>query len=432
MGRRVAFVLKGYPRLSETFIAQEIRALERLGLEISVYSLRQPTDRLSHPIHGEIAADLHYLPEYLKDEPGRVARGLRRALALPGFRRALRIWLRDLARDPTPNRVRRFGQAAVLSSELPPDIDRIHAHFLHTPASVARYAAMMRGLPFSVSAHAVDIWTSPEWEKREKLADAAFCVTCTNAGRDHLAALVPGRETVFLNYHGLDLSRFPPPGEGRDPTHDGSAPGRAVEILAIGRAVEKKGFDTLLRALGRLPAGLHWRLTHIGGGDGLAALKVLARDLGLTGRVEFRGAQTYDAVLDAHRAADLFVLPCRIAANGDRDGLPNVLLEAQSQGLAVISTTVSAVPELVIHDETGLLVAPDDEAALSAAIAGLIRDPARRAELGAAGARRVATLFSQDAQIGELARLFGIEAPLPAPSPGGTERLACASPSTHR
>jgi glycosyltransferase involved in cell wall biosynthesis len=432
MARRIAFVLKGYPRLSETFIAQEIRALEHLGLGISIYSLRHPTDGATHPIHGEIEADLHYLPEYLKDASGRVARGLRRAAALPGFRRAFRIWLKDLARDPTPNRVRRFGQAAVLATELPAAIDRIHAHFLHTPASVARYAAILRGLPFSVSAHAVDIWTSPEWEKREKLADAAFCVTCTGAGRDHLAALVPERETVFLNYHGLDLARFPPPGEARDPARDGSAPERAVEILAIGRAVEKKGFDVLLHALGRLPAGLYWRLTHIGGGDGLAALEARAGDLGLGDRVEFRGAQAYDAVLAAYRAADLFVLPCRIAANGDRDGLPNVLLEAQSQGLAVISTTVSAVPEFVIHNETGLLVAPGDEAALSTAIAGLARDPARRAGLGAAGAQRVETLFSQDAQIGELARMFGIEAPLPAPSPGGAERLACASPSTHR
>src|SRR6266516_2104501 len=151
---RVAFVLKGYPRLSETFIAQEIRALEERGLDIQIVSLRHPTDRARHPVHGQIRAPVLYLPEYLKDEPRRVLEGWRRARLLPGYAAARRAWLADLARDPTPNRIRRFGQALVLAAELAPDIAHLHAHFLHTPASVARYAAMLRGLPWSVSAHA--------------------------------------------------------------------------------------------------------------------------------------------------------------------------------------------------------------------------------------------------------------------------------------
>jgi hypothetical protein len=154
---RVAFVLKGYPRLSETFIAQEILALEQLGLAIEIVSLRHPTDRARHPVHGQIAAPVRYLPEYLKDETRRVVGAWRQTRRLPGYRAARRIWLRDLVRDPTPNRIRRFGQAAVLAAELGPDIRHLHAHFLHTPASVARYAATMLGLSWSVSAHAKDI-----------------------------------------------------------------------------------------------------------------------------------------------------------------------------------------------------------------------------------------------------------------------------------
>jgi glycosyltransferase involved in cell wall biosynthesis len=265
MAQQIAFVLKGYPRLSETFIAQEIRALEDFGLVARIYSLRHPTDHLTHPVHGEIRAAVDYLPEYLKDAPGRVLAGVKSVIALPGFRPALAIWWRDLMRDPTPNRIRRFGQACVLAAELPADIGHLHAHFLHTPSSVARYAAKMRALPWSVSAHAVDIWTSPEWEKREKLEDAAFCVTCTAFGHDHLAALVAQKNTVFLNYHGLDFERFPPPEHPFAPDRDGSAPERAVEILSVGRAVEKKGFDLLLEALSQLPEDLHWRFNHIGG-----------------------------------------------------------------------------------------------------------------------------------------------------------------------
>ena len=187
--RRIAFVLKGYPRLSETFIAQEILALEQHGLDIEIVSLRHPTDRTHHPVHQAIKAPVLYLPEYLKDAPRRVIASWRRVHRLPGYVAARRAWMADLGRDPTPNRVRRFGQALVLAAELGPEIGHIHAHFLHTPASVGRYAALIRGLKWSVSAHAKDIWTIPDWEKREKLASADWAVTCTASGRSHLAAL---------------------------------------------------------------------------------------------------------------------------------------------------------------------------------------------------------------------------------------------------
>ena len=158
---RVAFVLKGYPRLSETFIAQEIAALERRGLEILIVSLRHPTDVRRHPVHGEIRASILYLPEYLLLEPLRVVRAWLRERKNARYKETRDLWLRDLRRDPTPNRIRRFGQALVLARELPADVRHLHAHFLHTPASVTRYAALLAGLPWSGSAHAEDIWTTP-------------------------------------------------------------------------------------------------------------------------------------------------------------------------------------------------------------------------------------------------------------------------------
>src|SRR6266850_1494720 len=209
--RRLAFILKGYPRLSETFIAQEILALERRGLEILIVSLRHPTDRTTHPVHCLIGAELLYLPEYLYQEPLRVWRGWLRSRRRPGYRKVRVAFLADLWRDPSPNRVRRFGQALVLAAELPPNVDHLHAHFLHTPASVARYAAMITGLDWTVSAHAKDIWTTPSWEQREKLAEANWVVTCTETGRRHLARLAPRPDTVALCYHGLDFEHFPPP-----------------------------------------------------------------------------------------------------------------------------------------------------------------------------------------------------------------------------
>jgi glycosyltransferase involved in cell wall biosynthesis len=418
----VAFVLKGYPRLSEMFIAQEIRTLERLGLDIRLVSLRRPTDPAVHPVHREVRAPIDYLPEYLYQEPARVFRAWRAVRRLPGYAAARAAWLRDLARDRTANRMRRFGQALVLAEDLPADLGWLHAHFLHTPASVTRYAAMIRGLPWSVSAHAKDIWTTPEWEKREKLADCRWLVTCTRLNAEHLAQLAPDPDRVGLVYHGLDFDRFPPSATARS-TGDGGDENDPVRLLSVGRAVEKKGYDVLLDALLRLPDDLHWRLVHIGGGPLLAELKAKAATGGLGSRITWMGPQPQENVLAGYGAAEVFVLASRIASDGDRDGLPNVLMEAQSQGLACLSTRISAIPELIVDGKTGLLVPPDDPGALASALERLIRLPALRSRLGDAGTRRVRESFSHQRNIDKLAARFGLE----------SERTPlCASPSMHR
>ncbi|MBP7063729.1 MAG: glycosyltransferase family 4 protein [Ferrovibrio sp.] len=411
----VAFVLKGYPRLSETFIAQEIAALEALGLDILIVSLRHPTDKKRHALNDRIKAPLLYLPEYLYQEPLRVLRGWWHARRLPGYGATLRLWWRDLLRDPSPNRGRRLGQALVLAAELPPRYRHIHAHFVHTPGSVARYAAHLLGLPWTASAHARDLWTTPAWEKQEKFADCQWAVTCNAHNITHLRSIHAAAK-VSLVYHGIDTSRFPPPPERiEQANNDGSRAETPLHLVSVGRAVAKKGYDTLLDALALLPPGLHWRLEHIGGGPLLPQLRQQAEKLGLAERITWRGAQAQDAVIAAYRAADLFVLASRQDQDGDMDGLPNVLMEAQSQGLACLATHISAIPELIEPERTGLLVPPEDPAALAAALRRLIEQPALRQALGAAGAERVRSQFSMQAGIAELARRFGLPDPGAAP-----------------
>ena len=401
----LAIVVKGYPRLSETFIAQELAGLERAGIRFDIWSLRHPTDAKTHPIHDEITARRRYLPEYLRQEPWRVTKALASLLGKAGFWRAAGVWLRDLARERTVNRVRRFGQAAVLARELPAETRFLYAHFLHTPASAARYAAIMRGLPWGFSAHAKDIWTTSEWEKREKIADCAFGVTCTASGAAHLQGLAPASEPgrVSLLYHGLDLSRFPPPPEARAP-RDGA--GEAVSLVSVGRLVAKKGYPDLLAALALLPPDLKWRLTHIGGGPLGADLAAEATRLGLADRIDWRGAQAQTEVIAALRAADLFILPSRIAADGDRDGLPNVLMEAASQKLPVISTTISAIPEFIIGPEHGLLTPPEAPEALAEAIQTLASSPSRRAAMAERLYARLQAEFGAKAGIERLSNLI--------------------------
>ena len=408
-GDAVAFILKGYPRLSETFIAQEILALERRGLDIRIFSLRRPTDPCAHPVHAKIRATVRYLPEFPLYEAGRVIGAWWKARRRPGYGAARTAWLRDLARRPTLPRWRAFAQALTLVAELPGEVRRLHAHFLHTPASVARYAGLLTGLPWSCSAHAVDIFSTPDWDKAEKMAEMDWLTTCTRYGHDHLVKLSPAPERVGLAYHGLDFECFAPMSARRS-ARDGSDPGDPVIILSVGRAVEKKGYAVLLSALARLPETLHWRFVHVGGGKLLPALKrqAAAAKNGLGARVAWMGPLPQDRVIEQYRAADLFVLASRIAANGDRDGLPNVLMEAQSQGLACLSTRISAIPELIDDGTTGLLVAPDDAADLSRALERLITDPGLRETLGNQGSRRVRQDFSHDRWIdGLMARFTG-------------------------
>ena len=375
MPGKTAIVLKGYPRLSETFIAQEIRGLERRGMDIEIVSLRHPTDSHTHPVHDEIAAPVRYLPEYLYQEPRRVFRAWRAMRKLPSYRAAFRTWLSDLRRDRTPNRIRRFGQALVMADELPADIDHIHVHFLHTPASVARYAAILTGRRWTVSAHAKDIWTSPDWEIREKLDACDWLVTCSAYARDHLARLDKSGSRVELVYHGLDWTRFPAPPERRA-LRDGSDATDPLRVLSVGRAVEKKGHDVLLDALSRLPQGLNWRLWHIGGGELRDTLRARAERLGIADRIDWLGALPQGDVIDRYRDADLFVL---------------------------------AIPELIVDTETGLLVPSEDADALSAAIADLAANPERRLFLGRSGESRVRGHFSFDAGVDRLIEKFDPE-----------------------
>jgi len=215
---------------------------------------------------------------------------------------------------------------------------------------------------------------------------------------------------VELVYHGVDLTRFSPKASLKQGMRDGTSAADPVVILSVARLVEKKGTEVLLEALARIPPGLHWRFVHVGGGPLKARVERRAAALGLSEKITWRGALTQERLLAEYRNADLFALASRIARDGDRDGLPNVLAEAQSQALACVATRVSAIPELLRDGQTGLLVEENDPGAFSRALEALIANPARRRALGQAGQSRVVESFALDANLEELARKFGLAA----------------------
>lgn len=394
MGPKLAIVVKGFPRLSETFVARELQALEERGLAFSLHALRRPGSDVAL-VDNKVEAPPQYLPEYLHDTPLSVARAFVAARTLPGFGAAWRAVRGDLRDEFARARVRRFGQACVLAAQMPSSVRHIYAHFAHSPASVARYAALMRGIGFSISAHAKDIWTAPDWDLKRKLAGAGFVTVCNKAGHERLKAL-DASASLKLIHHGL--ARDVIADVARQQTRDGSDAASPVRIVCVARAVEKKGLRRLLDALALLPADISWRLDHFGGGDLLAELKAKASGIGLDGRVTWHGPQAHRAVIAALDTSDLFVLPAVVGGDGDRDGIPNALLEAQARGLAVVASRVGGIDEVVTDGLTGRLVAPGDVDALQRALSEMIRSPNARGSLGAAALEQ--TRRTGDAEAG--------------------------------
>jgi glycosyltransferase involved in cell wall biosynthesis len=282
-------------------------------------------------------------------------------------------------------------------------VRHIHAHFAVGSATCAWVLARFLRLPFSFTAHAYDIWQD-RLLLSEKLRGAAFVVTCTEYNRRHLLQLVPNlTRPIHVVYHGVDTQRFVPT----------ARPVRAVpRILAVGRLCEQKGFATLLRGCAMLAQwGEPFECTIVGDGPLADSLRVLARQLELDERIHFLGRAFQEQMPDHYAQSDLFVLPCTRANDNDRDGIPNTIKEAMATGLAVVSTWFSGVPELVVDEVTGLLVAPDHPEALARAMQRLLQSPDLRCRFGTAGRERVVIEASMVAATAQLAALFDTSHP---------------------
>ncbi|OCJ65473.1 hypothetical protein A6U97_27855 [Agrobacterium tumefaciens] len=373
----IAVVVRTFPSASETFILQEIHALEVRGFDILIFAYQQePSDRCSALVK-ELRSPVRYLPQHFGQDFLGGLRAIAWALKQRKLYRAFWAFLLDVARDPSRRRVRAFYRSLFLAEAISGKVERIHAHFLDSPASAARYASILTQVQFSCSAHAYDIWTLPQWELKQKVRDAVWITTCSRAGFGKLSSYAKDSEKVELNYHGLDDTRFAL-AEGDNPVrhHRGVA-----RILAVGRIERKKGFDVLLRALSQLRnSSAAWTLTIVGDGAEQPLLRDLAESLGISDRVTWAGWVVQEALVVKFRDADIFVAPSRQTENGDRDGVPNVLLEAISQGVCCVGSNVGGIPEVIIDGVTGKLVPEEDVDALATTLAGLLTDRERRSE----------------------------------------------------
>jgi len=404
-------ILKGYPRISETFISNEILLLESLGFTIHLFSMRHPRESFAHKSVGRIRAAVDYLPqEILAGFFPLLYHNLRAAARQPRrYLAAVRTAARRFLRTRTSATIKHLLQAGYLVDKLLPgrNIVHFHAHFAHSPTSVAMFAAQLSGIPFSFTAHAKDIYTSDPRQLREKMTLARFVVTCTEYNRRHLLDIGRGGRTpVYRVYHGIDLKLFGPASD------EGRAPEMPYQLLTIARLVPKKGLPTVYRALRILKdRGLCFQHTLIGDGDDRDNILSMIEALGLAGDCCWLGTLPHERVLDHYQKADLFILGCEIAPNGDRDGIPNVYIEAMAMGVPVVGTRVSAVPELVSQGRTGLLVPPGAPAALADAVHRLLVDGPLRARVIEAARKRVIRDFDNQRLIRELGDIFHREQP---------------------
>lgn len=400
---RIAYVVSLFPKLSETFILREILGLRARGHDVRILSLKRETETIRHPeadglmeatdypggIVSLIGATLWWIgrrPWALAQVAARIAADhaahpvlLAKSLALI----PLSLW--------AARRLLRLGAT------------RVHAHWASWPAQTAWISWRLTGIPYSVTAHAHDLFL-PNPMLPRKVSDSRFFATISEYNRSFLiqacGAGALGR--IRLIRCGLPLDQLP-----FAPPRPAAESGGPASILSVGRLVDYKGFDVLIRAMAILKTrGLRARCLIVGEGPERGRLARLIGELDLSGEVALTGGLLQKGVMEAMRAADLFALACRTAPDGQQDGIPIVLMEAMALGLPVVSTPISGIPELLIDSATGLLAAPEDPEHLAQVIGRLLGDRKLAALLARAARDKIEAEYSLDRSLDALCEAF--------------------------
>ena len=392
--------MSAWPRLSETFILNEVIGVERLGVRLQIFTLKETKDKVPNAKASRVHAQVTCL-------------SIKHNLTAAG-RSSVRLFVRQPVRFCQTVlralRYRRWGvlgcffQATYLAEILVREsLTHLHAHFAHDPTLVTMFAHYLTGIPYSFTAHAKDTYvkTSPELLRAEAQTAQAV-VTCTEYNRRYLSTRIGSADNGKLHciYHGLDLSQFnfcsPRTLNGEPPV-----------ILSVARLVEKKGLSDLILAAHILrQRGRRFQVEIVGDGPLRQSLEAQVRQLGLNHQVRFLGPLPHEKLCRIYQRVCLFALPCVVAADGDRDGIPNVLLEAMASGVPVVSTPVSGIPEVICSEVEGLLVPPNSPARLADALNRLLESPQLREQLALAARAKIETCFSIEKNSAQLLSLI--------------------------
>jgi glycosyltransferase involved in cell wall biosynthesis len=407
---RVGYILKMFPRLSETFILNEVLELEAQGLALEIFSLKRPADAVTHAQTRQVRSPIHYLPQRITQAPWRIARGQLHVWAR--HRKAWRHNLRNVQRRAQAGGDRAgllaFCQACCIIREMG-GIRHLHAHYANLPAKIALLVQRLAGTSYSVTTHAKDIFQNDPFgspKLHERLCRASFVVANSRFSADHIRSGLDGAGQIQAIYNGLDLKTFP------RRTREPSEP----VILSVGRLVEKKGFADLVRACQLLrQRGMKFTCELVGTGPLSDGLKEQIRKSGIgDGVVKLLGPLPQQVLREHYERAMAFALPCVEAADGDRDILPNVVKEAMAVGVPVVTSRLDGIEELIEHERSGLLIPAGDFGALANALERLLRDAALRARLSAAGRATVEERFDRRVNFSQLKELLSQAGRAPA------------------
>lgn len=404
---RLGIIISMFPELHETFILRELVALERRGVAFDIFSLQYPRDPITLDDAIRLSTErTHYsslisietlsaLARTLIRHPGRLL-GAMANVIVQGRDRPMDI-VKNLAVLPVSLHIREQGMKL--------GVTHWHGHWANIPTTACWYLHKIHADSWSAAIHGEDIFSANRF-LRYKLDDARFCVVCSGYFCNHLKTemRLSAPEKVHLNYHGLDprVMDLVPDSEFRS-----REPDQVLSLISIGRLVPTKGHDVLIKACARLiNNGRKLHLQLIGSGPLEAELHALVDEQGIAEHVTFSGALSFSAVLESLQAADVFCLAPRLIAGQPPDGIPNVIAEAMALRIPVVTTRVSAIPELVSDNQTGRLVEVDDVNGFAEAIDSLAQDPELAHRLSSAAAVRVAELFNQEKNIDELLALF--------------------------
>jgi len=431
--RGIAYVVKSWPRLSETFILNEIVALERQGVPLRIFSIKEPNVEPVHAGVAQVRAKVTYLdlPRHWTPAlpanarsfwrwPGRYCRTLVEAAATAVRHRRLAA-------------LRHFLKAGYLADMLFREpVAHLHAHFATSPSLVAMFTHQLTGVPYSLTAHAKDIYVNRPDLIRAEIERAQAVVTCTDYNRRYLlsrfSSVCDGKLRCI--YHGLDLSQFKFRAQfkSRGPAARDTEP---PLVLSVARLVEKKGLGDLIVAADLLRRrGRRFRVEIIGNGPLRQALEARVREFALNDCVRLLGARSHEMVHQAYQQASVFALPCIVTANGYRDGIPNVLLEAMASGVPVVATPVSGIPELIDAERDGLLVEPNSPEKLADAIDGLLTQPELGERLARAARSKIEARFSVEDGARQLIEVFQRDgSPVLDPEAAAERSVATVAPS---
>ncbi len=399
----ILYLTKRFPRLSETFILEEIIGLEQNGIDLKLFSIGDPKESVIQNKVKKVKSPLWYLhnnpSSFFLDSLFRETQALV-CIGIKSPKRLFKALKTMVSKKFSLKSLKHLLEGAVIAKEAKKlNVDGLHAAFAHSPAAIISYASDLSGIGFSFAGHAKDIFTTDKTSLANRAYAAQFVLCCSRGAFDEMVKIAPGANVVYMP-HGVDIEEFRP-FEDKFFIHN------KLHLLCVGRLVEKKGISFLLHAADMLKRrGIDFQLRICGGGELKPHLSKLALELDLKDEVEFLGEINHEEVIKQLAWCDIYIQPSIQLENGDKDGVPNALLEAMACAKAVVASSIAGIPEVITNGINGILVRPKDPIGLFAALKTLAQNMELRNQLGKNAVVQIRNNWNRKQAHKELKELF--------------------------